>query len=75
MKLVDRTYQDLFGKPMVVSAIHAGLECGLIGQKYPSMEMVSLGPDMWEVHTPSEHVSVSSMARTWKLLVRIAETV
>ncbi len=75
VKLVDRTYQDLFGKPMVVSAIHAGLECGLIGQKYPSMEMVSLGPDMWEVHTPSEHVSVSSMARTWKLLVRIAETV
>ena len=75
VKLVDRLHTELFGKPMEISAIHAGLECGLIGQKYPSMEMVSLGPNMWEVHTPNEHVSVSSVAEFWKLLARIAEAV
>jgi len=74
VKLVAQAHADLFGKPMGISAIHAGLECGLIGEKYTSMEMVSFGPDMWEAHTPNEHVSVSSVASFWKLLVRIVET-
>jgi dipeptidase D len=56
---------------MVVKAIHAGLECGLIGEKYPAMEMASIGPSMWDVHTPDEHVSIPSVANFWKLLLAI----
>ena len=65
--------EKLFGKPLIIMAIHAGLECGLIGEKYPGMEMVSIGPSMWDVHTPDEHVSVSSVANFWKLLVATLE--
>ena len=75
VKLVDRVHADLFGKPMVVSAIHAGLECGLIGEKYPGMEMVSFGPDIREAHTPNENVGVTSVDHFWKFIVKIVEAV
>ncbi|HET7754464.1 MAG TPA: aminoacyl-histidine dipeptidase [Anaeromyxobacteraceae bacterium] len=75
VRLVDRVHRELFGKPMIVKAIHAGLECGLIGEKYPGMEMASIGPSMWDVHTPDEHVSIPSVANFWKLLVAILEEV
>lgn len=71
VKLVDGVQQELFGKPMIIMAIHAGLECGIIGENYPGMEMVSIGPDMWDVHTPDEHVSIPSVANFWKLLTAI----
>lgn len=69
--LVDRTHQEVFGKPMVVKAIHAGLECGLIGEKYPGMEMASIGPSMWDVHTPDEKVSIPSVQAFWRFLTAI----
>jgi dipeptidase D len=72
---VNAVHQGLFGKPMTIKAIHAGLECGLIGEKYPDMEMVSFGPNMWDVHTPDEHVSVPSVANFWKLLVAVLEKI
>jgi dipeptidase D len=71
VRIVNDTNQALFGKPLEIMAIHAGLECGLIGEKYADMEMVSFGPDMWDVHTPDEHVSVPSVANFWKLLVAV----
>lgn len=71
--LVDGVHREVFGKPMVVKAIHAGLECGLIGEKYPGMEMASIGPSMWDVHTPDEHVSIPSVGAFWRLLVAILE--
>lgn len=71
--ILDSIYRELFGKPMAVKAIHAGLECGLIGEKYPGMEMASIGPSMWDVHTPDEHVSISSVARFWTFLTAIVE--
>jgi dipeptidase D len=73
VKLVDGVHEELFGKRMIVKAIHAGLECGLIGEKYPGMEMASIGPSMWDVHTPDEHVSIRSVQAFWKLLVGILE--
>lgn len=73
VKLVDGLQAELFGKPMIVLAIHAGLECGLIGEKYPDMEMVSIGPDMWDVHTPDEHLSIPSVSNFWKLLKAVLE--
>ncbi len=75
VRIVNDTNQAIFGKPLEIMAIHAGLECGLIGEKYTSMEMVSFGPDMWDVHTPDEHVSVPSVANFWKLLVAVLEAV
>jgi len=71
VKLVDGVHRELFGKPMIVKAIHAGLECGLIGEKYPGMEMASIGPSMWDVHTPDEHVSIPSVANFWTLLTAV----
>ena len=73
--IVNAANQAVFGKPLEIMAIHAGLECGLIGEKYPDMEMVSFGPDMWDVHTPDEHVSVPSVANFWKLLRAVLEAV
>ena len=52
-------------------AIHAGLECGLLLDKMPHAEAISLGPDMFDVHTPSERLSISSTERTWEFLVTI----
>ncbi len=75
VRIVNDTNQALFGKSLEVMAIHAGLECGLIGEKYTGMEMVSFGPDMWDVHTPDEHVSVPSVGNFWKLLVAVLEAV
>lgn len=73
--LVNEANQQVFGKALEIVAIHAGLECGLIGEKYPEMEMVSFGPNMWDVHTPDEHVSISSVGNFWKLLVAVLEKV
>lgn len=67
-------YERLYGKPMTVKAMHAGLECGIIGEKYPGMEMVSIGPDMWDVHTPEEKASICSTARFFDFLKLIIET-
>ena len=69
--LVDGVHRALFGKPMIVKAIHAGLECGLIGEKYPGLEMASIGPSMWDVHTPEERVSIPSVGNFWRLLVEV----
>ncbi len=71
VKLVDGVHQTLLGKAMVVKAIHAGLECGIIGEKYPGMEMASIGPSMWDVHTPDERVSIGSVQRFWRLLTAV----
>jgi dipeptidase D len=68
VQLVDGVHRKLTGKPVVVKAIHAGLECGIVGEKYPGMEMASIGPSMWDVHTPDERVSIGSVERFWKLL-------
>lgn len=73
--LVAEVWKELSGKEQQVIAIHAGLECGLIGEKHPGMQMLSFGPDMWDVHTPDEHVSVPSVGRFYGLLRRVLERI
>lgn len=75
VRIVNDANQKVFGKPLEIMAIHAGLECGIIGEKYDGMEKVSFGPSMWDVHTPDEHVSVPSVGNFWKLLTAVLETV
>jgi dipeptidase D len=60
-----------FGRDPEVGAFHAGLECGVIGDKVGDMDMISFGPDMSGVHTPDERISISSTERTWELLLDI----
>jgi dipeptidase D len=73
VRQVDEVHRELFGAPMVVKAIHAGLECGLIGEKHPGLEMASIGPTMKDVHTPDEHVSIPSVARFYRHLGAVLE--
>ena len=75
VQVVNAVHAETFGKPMAIKAIHAGLECGLIGEKYPEMQMVSFGPSMWDVHTPDENVSIASVGNFWTLLVAVLENV
>ena len=69
--LVCEVYKDLYGKDMVIEAIHAGLECGYFAGKMPGLDCVSIGPDVNDVHTPNERLSISSTQRTWDLVVEV----
>ncbi len=62
-------YQGLFGEKPEVKAIHAGLECGIIGEKYPHMDMVSFGPTIEHAHSPDERVEIVSVQKFWRFLV------
>ena len=62
-------YKKLFGKKPLVNATHAGLECGIFDEKFGvEMDMISFGPDMFDVHTAEEHLSIPSTQRTWRYL-------
>jgi len=63
-----KTYKDLWGKEPAIEAIHAGLECGLLKEKLGELDMISFGPNLYDVHTPNEHMSISSVERTYKFL-------
>ena len=67
-------YEKLTGKKPIITAIHAGLECGLLLDKMPGCEAISMGPDMFEVHTPNEHVSITSIKNVWDYLVKVLES-
>ena len=75
LKLAQREYKALFNKDTKVKAIHAGLECGLFLEKYPNLDMISIGPDMTDVHSPDEKMKISSVAKFWDFLVKILENV
>ncbi|MEA5081255.1 MAG: aminoacyl-histidine dipeptidase [Dysgonamonadaceae bacterium] len=75
LKLAQQEYENLFGKTPEVKAIHAGLECGLFLEKYPQLDMISIGPDMTDVHSPAEQVNIPSVDKWWKYLVRILEAI
>jgi dipeptidase D len=71
LKITEKAYEDLFGEKPLVKAIHAGLECGLFLEKYPAMDMISLGPTIKGVHSPDERLSISSTLKFWKLLTEV----
>ena len=65
------TYAEMFGKEPKVLAIHAGLECGLLGEKLPGLDCVSIGPQMHDIHTSREKLDIASTERTWKFLLEV----
>lgn len=66
-----QVYQKCFGQEPVVEVIHAGLECAVIGSKYPGMEMISFGPTMKNPHSPDEKLNIPSMGKLWDFLVAL----
>ena len=70
-ELMVEVYRDQYGKEPRVEAIHAGLECGLFAGKLPGLDCVSMGPDLLDIHTPRERMSISSVQRTWKFLTEV----
>ena len=66
-----KTYVDMYGKEPQVLAIHAGLECGLLGEKLPGLDCVSIGPQMHDIHTSREKLDIASTERTWNFLLEV----
>ncbi len=64
-------YTRMFGKEPKVLAIHAGLECGLLGDKLPGLDCVSIGPQMHDIHTSREKLEIASTKRTWDFLLEV----
>ena len=64
-------YKDLFGKEPQVGVIHAGLECGILSSKLQGMDIISVGPNMFDIHSPDEHLDLASCERVWELLLKV----
>ena len=69
--LMTEVFTAQYGHAPKVEAIHAGLECGLFAGKIPGLDCVSFGPDLYEIHTPRERMSISSVQRTWDFLLEL----
>lgn len=75
MHLASDAYEELYGVKPAIKAIHAGLECGLFLEKYPHLDMVSFGPTLRDVHSPSERMYIPAVERFWGQLTRTLEKV
>jgi dipeptidase D len=75
VRALQVAHQKLFGQPARLIAMHAGLECGVIGEKYPGMQMVSFGPTIVNPHSPDERVQISTVESFWRYLKLVLETV
>ena len=75
MHIASEAYEELYGGKPAITAIHAGLECGLFLQKYPHLDMVSFGPTLRDVHSPSERMLIPAVERFWGQLTRTLEKV
>ncbi|RAV27731.1 aminoacyl-histidine dipeptidase [Sinomicrobium soli] len=75
LKILREKYEALFGEKPEVAACHAGLECGILGQHYPKMDMISFGPTIRGAHSPDERASVTSVKKFWKFLRAILEDI
>ena len=75
LKVAVEAYKKLFGKEPVVRAIHAGLECGLIGEKYENMDMISYGPTLRGVHSPEERLEIATVDLFWRHTLEILKNI
>ena len=75
LKLARTAYRSLYGRSVRVRAIHAGLECGVIGERIQGMDMISFGPTIQGAHSPDERIQISSVDKFWKFLLEILKRV
>jgi dipeptidase D len=71
LKTLKKVYKDTFDKEPHVAAVHAGLECGIIGEKFPGMDMISFGPTIEHPHSPDERVHIGTVEKFWKFLINL----
>lgn len=69
--LCQDVYKRMYGKDAKIVAIHAGVECGLFNEKLGKLDMISFGPSLYDVHTPQEHMSISSVKNVWEYLLEV----
>lgn len=75
VKLMSNLYQEMFNEPAHVNAVHAGLECGIIGTNYPDVQMISFGPNIYGAHSPDEKVQISSVQKFWKYFLEALQRI
>ena len=75
LKVMAKLYEDLNGEKPNVAACHAGLECGILGQNYPDMDMISFGPNIKGAHSPDERAQISSTQKYWKFVLEILKAI
>ncbi|MFD0861328.1 aminoacyl-histidine dipeptidase [Sungkyunkwania multivorans] len=75
LKVLTKKYEALFDEKPNVAACHAGLECGILGQNYPKMDMISFGPTIKGAHSPDERASISSVQKYWKFVLEILKDI
>ena len=68
-------YERLTDKKPEIVAIHAGVECGLFSEKFDDMDMISFGPNLYDVHTPEEHMSITSVQNLWTFLKELLKAI
>ena len=75
VEITENSYKKLFNQQPKVRAIHAGLECGLIGHTYPKMDMISFGPTLRGVHSPDERLNIETTKKFWDLLIDVLKCI
>ncbi len=75
LKIAEETYRKMFGKDAKIKAIHAGLECGLFLEKYPSLDMISFGPTLRDVHSPNERIEIKTVGMWWDHLLVLLKNI
>ncbi len=75
LEAMKEKYEQLFGEAPHIAAIHAGLECGIIGERAPGLDMISFGPTIKNPHSPDEKVGISSVQKFWKLLLEVLKEI
>ncbi len=75
LKVMKKVYKDMFGEEPKVTAIHAGLETGLLGGKYPNWDMISIGPTIKYPHSPDEKVHIGSVQKYWDFLLEVLKNI
>ena len=75
LAMMRQLYQEMFGNEPVVNAVHAGLECGIIGSHYPDLDMVSFGPTIKNPHSPDEQCHIPSVEKYWKYMIAVLERI
>lgn len=74
-EVMCKVYEDMFGTSAKVITIHAGLECGIFSGKIPDLDCIAMGPNIHDIHTTEEHLSLSSVDRMWKFLKEVLKNV
>lgn len=74
-EICQKVYKDMIGKDAIIFAIHAGVECGLFKERLGDLDMISFGPDMHDVHTPDERLSIESTEKVWNYLLEVLKNI